>query len=210
MSATCIKSRRSSILLDDPKLSETSKLRPTSVRTSAGSRSDTTNSSSFKETKPRGSSVTAKPARYDSLVEIHAALEVYEHRIQWGQDRKHRHPALALDAFRENQHPTTRNREERHLQLHYQTMFENSRIPIFWERRVYDRPGTLMGAAETAALSSLMHKTITKIAGRKTKAADQEEAPKEAQKEQMRHKRLRMTSKRCDTDDSEGTDWEDF
>jgi hypothetical protein len=135
------------------------------------------------------------------MAQVHAALEIYEYRIHFGEDPLRDHPAQAVEAFRQNQYPILVSRRERAVQHHYRTWEEKTEIPAFWEPRSYDRIGMEMSAAESAALEA----TIREITHRTRNLKK-----KHGEKWNISEATLQISSKFLDTEDSEGTDWEDF
>jgi hypothetical protein len=230
MGARSAQKKRLPLLFENPPFSVKSDPPPPSKRVIGWNDFDfetTASSSSISESEEFQDTESDIPDRPppqqppDQLREIHSAIEIYEHRIQSGKDKVRIHPAQAVDAFRNEGPPKTLTREERRLQQRYGVEEERLGIPEFWEDRAYDRPGQRMSKSETAKMETMIRELTKEPITRKQR----EEQAKAEGRAIMRTRRaerqlekmeeppfpvLRMTSRYVCTDDSDGTDWEDF
>ena len=72
------------------------------------------------------------------MTELHFEIEVIEARIQEGEDEIHEHPAMAQEVHLELGLQSMTKKERQHRNL-YELKFEKNIVPLFWEKRVWDK-----------------------------------------------------------------------
>ncbi len=85
------------------------------------------------------------------IIEMHAKLELIEHRIRQGHDKLHTDPALSVYVLKTEGIGEADRGEERTRDNYYSNKVMSS-VPTFWEPRVYDQPCELLDDAATKSL----------------------------------------------------------
>lgn len=91
----------------------------------------------------------------------HKQLEVFESRIQFGDDM-YQHPIMALTALEQ----TTGNvlsKAEVELADRYEEIVDTRKAPKFWPQRIWDNPETVMGDEESQILKRRITTVIDEI-----------------------------------------------
>ena len=71
-------------------------------------------------------------------IEKHKLAELFESRINDGKDTEHHHPALAANLL-ENSKIIKKSKEEIDRYNNYNLIKPNYKIPLFWEKRIWDQ-----------------------------------------------------------------------
>lgn len=87
--------------------------------------------------------------------DLHWKLEIIEHRIQFGKDLDHPHPAMAPDILEKDGLQNIRSREKTRLK-HYEQIKCMEYIPDFWEPRCWDNEYPKLNHAQSEFLLQSM------------------------------------------------------
>lgn len=101
---------------------------------------------------------------------IHGRIEVYECRIQMGEDEKHLHPALARIAAYESANDDFSQSELEKTQRYNDTKI-SQKTPLFWPERVYDTEENKMTPGQSEKLMQIIQKVISSVGETKTEKA---------------------------------------
>lgn len=97
------------------------------------------------------------------IVSIHSKIEVYEFRIQMGEDEDHLHPALALIAAAESSDNDSFTAVEKSKGTRYEEQKVIQKVPLFWPSRVYDKEEEKMTEQQSAQFEQTIQKEIDSI-----------------------------------------------
>ncbi|OHT08479.1 hypothetical protein TRFO_22991 [Tritrichomonas foetus] len=96
------------------------------------------------------------------IVAAHSKIEVFEARIQMGEDEAHPHPALARVAADECEDVTFSDVEIEKSQR-YVTQKVIQPVPLFWPPRVYDTEENMMSVEQTKKFAQAIKKEIDSV-----------------------------------------------
>ena len=114
------------------------------------------------ETTP--SSIEIDNKNFDSfdIISAHSRIEVFEYRIQMGEDENHLHPALARIAA-ESTEDDNFTKAEKDKSTRYEEQKVIQKVPLFWAPRVYDKEENLMSEQESNQLEQIIQKEIDSV-----------------------------------------------
>lgn len=95
------------------------------------------------------------------FTEKHKQLEVFESRIQFGDD-VYQHPIMALAAL-EQTSGNVLSKAEVELADRYEEVVDTRKAPKFWPSRIWDNPDTVMGDEESQILKRRITTVIDEI-----------------------------------------------
>ena len=87
-----------------------------------------------------------------NIIICHSRLEVIEARISDDKIQNLIHPAQTLSYDRTHQEPLKLSKKEAEKKNHYKIIQTPKRIPLFWTRRQWDKPETIMTKNESEEL----------------------------------------------------------
>lgn len=97
------------------------------------------------------------------IVEAHKRIEIFEYRIQCGEDKKNQHPALAIKASEETEQDFHKTEAEIAMGQRYEEEVIYQPIPLFWEQRCWDDPDNIMSTEQSDALHNEIEDTINSV-----------------------------------------------
>lgn len=97
-----------------------------------------------------------------NIIQAHSRIEVFEYRIQMGEDENHLHPALARIAA-ESADDDNFTKIEKDKATRYEEKKIEQKVPLFWPPRVYDNEENKMTEQESSKLEQIIQKEIESV-----------------------------------------------